>query len=186
MGVRVVDESGLVPARVDVPAEDVCGAEVHEVHERLREVPDWAGRFGVVDRWLLRALSRRDGTRAAGSPAPVAGARERLLASGGRLRVDAPAAGAGYSERHLRNRFREEVGLTPKAAARVVRFDRARRRLAAAAGPGVAGLAGLAADCGYADRSPLDREFAALASCTPSAWLAEECRSVRAGHRPGV
>jgi AraC-like DNA-binding protein len=75
----------------------------------------------------------------------------------------------GWSARHLTNRFRTELGLRPKDAARVTRFDRARRRI----GPGVR-LADVAADAGYFDQAHLTREFAAFAGCSPSRWMAEE------------
>ncbi|MFJ9535673.1 helix-turn-helix domain-containing protein [Streptomyces sp. NPDC101225] len=168
-------------AGTDLHADDVLGADVREVHDRVRAASGWAARFAVLDDWLLRRASRHDGVRAA-SAAPVAGAWRRLLSTGGRLRVDRLAAEAAVSERHLRNRFRAEIGLTPKAAARVIRFDLARRRLAGR--PGTLDLAGLAADCGYADQSHLDREFGALAACTPSDWLAQEFRNIQSGHYP--
>ena len=168
-------------AGTDVHADDVLGADVREVHDRVRDAPCWAARFAAVDDWLLRRMARHDGLHAAAA-APVAGAWQLLLSAGGRLRVDRLAAETSVSERHLRNRFRAEIGLTPKAAARVIRFDRARRRLAAR--PGAVGLASLAADCGYADQSHLDREFSALADCTPSEWLAQEFRNIQSGHHP--
>ncbi|MGW2566418.1 DUF6597 domain-containing transcriptional factor [Streptomyces sp. NPDC001537] len=178
-------------AGTDVHADDVLGAGVREVHDRVREAPDWAARFAVVDDWLLHRMSGGDGAQ---TITPVTEAWQRLLSAGGRLRIDKLAADTGFSERHLRNRFRADIGLTPKAAARVIRFDLARRRLAALTHSrlrssggtpiGVPDLAGLAADCGYADQSHLDREFAALASCTPSAWLAQEFRNIQSGHHP--
>jgi transcriptional regulator GlxA family with amidase domain len=97
--------------------------------------------------------------------------------------VSALAEGTGWSGRHLASRFRAEIGLTPKAAARVIRFDRARKLLVQrlAAGGGDHFLADLAADCGYFDQAHLAREFRALAGCPPSQWLAEEFRNVQAG-----
>lgn len=167
-------------AGIDVHADDALGADVREVHDRLREASGWPARFRVLDQWLL---ARMTGHGPGHMPAaPLAEAWRRLLSTGGRIRVDELAAATGFSDRHLRNRFRAEIGLTPKAAARVVRFDLARRRLARLPGP--SDLAGLAADCGYADQSHLDREFAALASCTPSAWLAQEFRNIQSGHHP--
>src|SRR4029077_17747240 len=89
------------------------------------------------------------------------------------------------------SRFRAEIGLAPKAAARVIRFDRARnllvRRLDGATAHGATAdrgypLAGPAADCGYFDQAHLAREFRALAGCPPSQWLAEEFRNVQAGN----
>ena len=74
-----------------------------------------------------------------------------------------------------------ETGLTPKSAARVTRFDRARRLLQRQAGAGQpATLADIAVTCGYYDQAHLAREFRELASCPPSAWLAEEFRNVQA------
>jgi len=180
-------------AGIDAHADDVLGAGVRAVHDRLREASGWGGRFRVVDDWLLgRSARGRDLSTLA-----VAEAWRRLLRAEGRLRVDKLAADVGFSERHLRNLFRAEIGLTPKAAGRVVRFDVTRRRLAdrfraaEPAGPDqpaplarTPDLAALAADCGYADQSHLDREFAALASCTPSTWLAQEFRNIQSGHHP--
>jgi AraC-like DNA-binding protein len=105
----------------------------------------------------------------------VAYAFTRLLRAGGDLPVGELAGEVGGSARHLTNRFRDEVGLRPKEAARVVRFDRVRRRLA----PGVR-LADLAADAGYFDQAHLNREFRALAGCSPSAWMADEIGFVQA------
>src|SRR6266702_4461028 len=68
-------------------------------------------------------------TGSAGCRRPGTGAWRQLLREGGALRVSELAAGTGWSGRHLTSRFRAEIGLTPKAAARVIRFDRARRRL---------------------------------------------------------
>jgi hypothetical protein len=77
--------------------------------------------------------------------------------------------GGGWSARYLTDRFRAEVGLRPKEAARVARFDRARRALK----PGTR-LADVAAVHGFADQS------SSVGSSTPSpavrrpAWLADE------------
>ena len=83
--------------------------------------------------------------------------------------------------RHLGARFRDEFGLSPKTAARVIRFDRARRLLQrrVAAG-GAPALAELAAGGGFFDQAHLAREFRELAGCAPSRWLAEEFRNVQA------
>ncbi|MGO8883630.1 MAG: helix-turn-helix domain-containing protein [Streptosporangiaceae bacterium] len=79
------------------------------------------------------------------------------------------------------------MGLTPKAAARVVRFDRARRLLQQRAlRPAQPVLARLAADCGYYDQAHLAREFRALAGCPPRQWLAEQFRNVQAGPAPAA
>ena len=93
-------------------------------------------------------------------------------------------ARSGWTPRHLGNRFAAEVGLSPKEAARVVRFDRARRRLQRG-GPGVS-LAALAAEGGFYDQAHLAREFRSLAGTSPSRWRAEEFRDVQAEELPAA
>src|SRR5690242_6502870 len=165
-------------AELDLPAEAVLGGVCAELRERVRAAPGWPERFAVLDEILLRRIGPGPGT------APeVSWAWRQLLREGGAIRVSELTAGTGWSSRHLTSRFRAEIGLTPKAAARVIRFDRARRRLVnqlTAGGDYL--LADLAADCGYFDQAHLAREFRALAGCPPSQWLAEEFRNVQAGN----
>jgi AraC-like DNA-binding protein len=171
-------------AHLDVPATDVLGPLAAEIQQRARTAATWPERFAVVDQVLLRQLASRAG---GGAVAPqvsdeIGYAWRLLLRTGGTVRVSELAGGCGWSTRHLHSRLRAETGLTPKAAARVIRFDRARRLLLRrrATAPGDALLAGLAADCGYYDQPHLDRDFRALAGCSPTAWLAEEFRNVQA------
>ena len=193
-------------AELDVPAEAVLGGVCAELRDRVRAAAGWPQRFAVLDEILLRRAAESDamspdalrsGALGPDAVSPeVSWAWRRLLRDGGALRVSELAAGTGWSGRHLTSRFRAEIGLTPKAAARVIRFHRARkllvRNLASAtadAGYRLAHhrlapyrLADLAADCGYFDQAHLAREFRALAGCPPSQWLAEEFRNVQAGN----
>jgi AraC-like DNA-binding protein len=172
---------------LDFEGADVLGPLAAQISERLQDAADWPRRFEILNELLLdRALARADAAGTAPGAVPGISREVRyawlaLLRSGGRIGVAQLAADTGWSDRHLRARFRLEIGLTPKAAARVIRFDRARRRLArrVRAG-GAADLAELAAQGGYYDQAHLDREFGALAGCAPTAWLAQEFRSVQA------
>ncbi|MFG1991402.1 helix-turn-helix domain-containing protein [Actinoplanes sp. NPDC048988] len=187
LGVPAGELSGL-----DLPASSVLGhARIAEVRERLYAAASWPERFAVVDQALCRALDRpvRIGWAAGGalndpeapahggfprSGAPeVAYAWERLMT--GSVSVAAVAAEVGWSGRHLTARFRAEVGLRPKEAARVARFDRARRALR----PG-ARIADVAGGFGFFDQSHFVREFHALAGCAPGTWLADEFGFVQA------
>lgn len=80
----------------------------------------------------------------------------------GALPVGALARATGTSERTLRRRFLELVGLSPRALAQVLRFQRA---LAALSGD--RSLAEIARVCGYADQAHLTREVRALAGLPP-------------------
>ena len=92
------------------------------------------------------------------------------------MRVDTLVRETGWSARHLGASLRRETGLSPKVAARVLRFDRARRLIAAAP---ASRLADVAPACGYADQSHLDRDFREFAGAAPSRWLADEVRNVQ-------
>lgn len=81
----------------------------------------------------------------------------------GRIRVDSLANEVGWSRKRLWSRFRSQIGLTPKHAARLVRFDHAAHLLAAGA------AAQVAAASGYADRAHLHREVKAFTGATPTA-----------------
>jgi AraC-like DNA-binding protein len=147
-----------------VPLEDVLGPEADRLAERLYEAPGWAERFALLDAVLGRRLA------AAPDPAPDAvWAWRRLRETHGRLPIGRLVAEIGCSHRHLGVRLREHVGLAPKAAARVLRFDRAVTLMRADAGR----WADIAAACGYADQPHLTRDFRDFAGATPGELLAE-------------
>jgi AraC-like DNA-binding protein len=129
--------------------------------DRLAELPGWERRLDLVESTLLAA----DGP--AVDPA-VAWAWRLLRRRAGDVPIGALAAEIGWSRRHFATRFRAEIGLSPKIAARVLRLYRAQSLLARGTPAGL-----VAARCGYADQSHLVREFRALAGCTPNAYIAE-------------
>jgi AraC-like DNA-binding protein len=164
-------------AGIDVEATDVLGPVAGRIQRRLQAAAGWPERFVILDEFLLARVLDREPVV---SP-EIGYAWQRLLATGGTARVGGLARETGWSDRHLRSRFRAEIGLTPKTAARVVRFHRARRLLQrrAAAGERL-DLAGLAARSGYYDQAHLDREFRDLAGLPPTVWLAQEFRYFQA------
>ena len=155
---------------LDARLEDLLGAPGRELVDRVRAADDWPGRFAAAEHVLLRLL-----TPDADPPVEVAVAWRLTTRTGGRLPVAEVARRNGWSTRHLEQRFRAETGLSPKEAARVVRFDRARRALAdrAAAG-GAPDLAALAVAGGFADQAHLTREWRAFSGLPPTRWLAAE------------
>lgn len=156
-------------AGVDLDAVDLLGRLGDDLQERLAAAPGWPARFRLLDEHLGRLV---DADRH--PPPEVRHAWRLLRASGGTARVADVAAAVGWSERHLAARFRTEIGLTPKAAARVIRFDRARRMIVHTPG------AAVAATCGYADQPHLVRDFVAFTGLSPTAWLAAEVGNLQA------
>jgi len=142
-----------------VDLTDLLGPGAAHLAERLHDAPDPAARFAVLDHELRRRTAQAPHTRP-----DVTRAWALLRASHGRLRIDALARELGCSRRHLAKRFKEEVGVSPKTAARLIRFESARHRL------GTVPLARLAADLGYADQAHLTREFTELGGAPPTAF----------------
>jgi AraC-like DNA-binding protein len=158
-----------------VELDQLLGREVGELTDRMAAAPDWEACFAVLD----DALTRRAG-RTNQAEIGVSGAWHRIVQSGGTVRIDELAHETGYSRRHLTQRFTREYGLTPKQAARVVRFERSwlllrrlerSRRESSSDRPS---LAEIAASCGYYDQAHLAREWNQLAGCPPSEWLDAE------------
>ena len=142
-----------------VPLADVLGRDVALLEERLAEAPDWEARRRLAESFFATRLDAAPPTRP-----DAAYAWRRLEQTGGRLRIGALAAELGCSSRHLGRLFRTEVGLPPKTAASLTRFNRARSLLAR--GLGGADVAGR---CGYVDQSHLIAEFHRFAGASPSA-----------------
>ena len=72
------------------------------------------------------------------------------------------------SRKRIVARFRREVGLAPKAVARLVRFERARALTERAERPD---WARIAVECGYYDQSHLINDFRAVTGRTPATFF---------------
>ncbi len=142
---------------------DLVGSRGRELADRIRGEQTWAARFDILDKFLL--------DRAEHGPEFLPGvgrAWAMLVDSGGAMPIGRIAKEVGWSHKHLITRFAQQVGLSPKTAARIIRFDRARHLLRE--NP-LSPLHEIAADCGYADQSHLTRDFREFFGITPSAYL---------------
>lgn len=146
-----------------VGIDELGDPAIARLRQQLGNEPDWPRRHAIAEAFLVERMR--------GAP-PVADATAwaygEILRSGGAIAIGALAERTGWSRKHLAQRFHAEVGLTPKAVARIARFNRAQEM----ARRGQAGWAAIAADCGYADQAHLVRDFGALAGTTPAGWLA--------------
>ena len=147
--------------------EDVWVRDAWQVEDKLRAATSWDERFTIA----AEVLRRRLGARPSVDP-EVAYSWRRTVMSRGQLRVDGLADEVGWGRKRLWSRFRSQIGLPPKRAAQLVRFDHAAHLLAAGHA-----VASVAAQSGYVDQSHLHRETKAIAGVTPTAvatapWLA--------------
>nr|WP_280445129.1 helix-turn-helix domain-containing protein [Nocardia brasiliensis] len=96
--------------------------------------------------------------------------------------MGALAAATGWSRQRLSSRFDAQIGLSPKRAAMLVRFDQAIHRLVDGHSP-----AQVAVDGGYADQSHFHNEVRAFTGVTPAAaakepWLVADDRAWPVSH----
>jgi AraC-like DNA-binding protein len=116
----------------------------------------------AVDAVLLGNLS------ASMRPQPaVDSALDGIIRSGGTIPVHRLARESGLTPRHLERVFRARVGITPKAFARIVRFQRVLRSTDR-------NWAAIAAECGYTDQAHLIHDFREFTGQTPTAWRASQ------------
>jgi AraC-like DNA-binding protein len=143
---------------------DIWGNAACILIERLRAAASWRARFEILDETLLRSLGPQE------TPRELAWAWGQLARAHGRRSIQSLAREIGWSRRHFTERFRASLGVAPKTAARIFRFERACRLIKDERPK----LADLAVACGYHDQAHLTREWNALAGSTPRAWIARE------------
>ncbi len=137
--------------------DDLWGRDAVQTQEQLRAAGSWDDRFAIAE-----AAVARHSDAGGAVDREVSFAWGQLVTSRGRVRIERLAAELGWSRKRLWSRFRSQIGLTPKRAAQLVRFDHAAHRLAAGRDPAL-----VAAESGYVDQSHLHRDVMAFAGTTP-------------------
>ncbi|MEQ1912814.1 MAG: AraC family transcriptional regulator [Vicinamibacterales bacterium] len=146
----------------DVSLDTVWGhPTTKRVRERLLGARSPAAALDVLERLLW------DVWRDRGSHPAVAYALDQFQARPSVARVAAVTASVGLSERRFIERFRSEVGVTPKRYCRLLRFQHV---VAAAHTLRDADWADVASSCGYADQAHLIHEFREFSGMTPRAY----------------
>ena len=147
-------------ANDSVDLEDLVGGSALLLREQLLEAGDPRRRLALVKHWLQRRLGVT-------APDPI---QHALAALDSDPRVSALAATArsfGWSPRQLGERFRQQVGITPKRYLRLKRFHQvlavtqARERI---------DWAGVSLDCGYHDQAHMAHEFREFSGLSPTAY----------------
>jgi AraC-like DNA-binding protein len=142
-----------------VGVEDIVGADARRLSEQVQSARTWKERGRLLDKFLL------DRARRGPQPSPeVSQAWHLLVRSGGRITISRIAREVGWSHKHLITRFKEQVGVAPHLAARLVRLSTVWRHL-----DEEQSWVRIAAESGYADQAHLIREFRRFTSTTPAA-----------------
>lgn len=157
---------GISPVELDsspIVLDEIWGAAAERLRSQLIETPSWDRRYTLVHESLAQHY------RESRTVDPeVADAWRHIRSTGGQVSVADLARDSGWSRTRFWSRFKTQVGVSPKRAVRIVRFDRALRLISADVE-----LATVAAGCGYADQSHLSRDFLDLAAATPGELRAD-------------
>jgi AraC-like DNA-binding protein len=148
----------------DVPLDEVWDQNIaRTLRERLLDAPGVEAKFDIMEQSLLDVWTRTGLHSGVDYALRVFGQRP-IAAS-----VAAVTDAVGLSPKRFIDRFKVEVGMTPKRFCRVLRFQRA--VTSAHAGRRV-DWAQLALDCGFSDQAHLIHEFRAFSGVTPTAYQA--------------
>lgn len=154
-----VDMSKLVNQAHDAPS--VLGAEAGELWERLGEAASFARRIEILEEFLIPYT--------AGAPLGVSRLTNHTVAHSGAVRISDLARHSGLSGRQLERRFLAQVGMSPKAFARIQRYESAlRMKLAVPKQPWSA----VAHELGYCDQMHMVHDFHNLSGEAPARTLA--------------
>ncbi len=146
-----------------VNLEDNWGKDAPLLIEQLSEMSAWQERFSLVDRFLSERFAASNRT----IRPEIQWAWDQLERHGGCVPIRQLARMIGWSNRHFATRFRDQIGITPKAAARRIRFNHAHQLLNSSASYA---LSEVAAICGYSDQSHFVREFRLFSGCSPTVY----------------
>jgi AraC-like DNA-binding protein len=143
-----------------VGVDEIWGSDGRVLHERLIETASAKTRFHILEQFLLSrpslSVDRQPGVAAA-----IA-----AIENDPSVRMADIRHQVGMAAKRLIGLFRAEVGLSPKAYARVRRLQAALQLL----GGGRMGGARVAAEVGYFDQAHFVRDFESFTGMTPSRY----------------
>ena len=162
-------------------AHSVLGPVITRLEQRLGDCKGFPERVRMADSFLLGR------TPAPGYEPRIPAAAARILSTGGDARIRDLAAGSGWSVRQLERGFAQQLGMSPKLFARIVRFEAA---LDSKARSSSKSWTDVAHEFGYFDHMHMVHDFEVLTGGTPTGILGEietvfreRIEAIRAGRR---
>ena len=146
-----------------VDLQDLVGRAAGELAERCHDALSIEARFRLAAEWISERVVGSHGVDEG-----IAWVATQIERRGGAVSITTLREQTGLSKARLTATFREQIGVTPKLYARIVRFRRALALLHQGAGP----LADVALAAGYYDQPHMNAEFRELGGLTPREFLA--------------
>jgi AraC-like DNA-binding protein len=149
-------------AGLTVDLESVAGSAADELVTRCHEAPNGEGCVAAAVDWVDGRLARASRLDAA-----IAWMLGEIRQRRGAVSIRELQERSGWSKTRLVSTFSEQVGVSPKQYARVMRFSRALTQIHRAS----ATLSEVAAEAGYYDQPHMNSEFKELSGFTPREFL---------------
>lgn len=145
-----------------VPAQELFGEEILELREELMAENPATGKFNSVENWLLNRFDSNKIT-----PDEIIDVlsliRTEPVTESGRIIDSYP-----YSQKHLINRFKTYLGLTPKLLHRIFRFNGLLKQIQ---NEQHLNWAQIAYEFGYSDQSHFIKEFKEFSGFNPKEFI---------------
>lgn len=145
-----------------VDADLIWGSGFGDMRERLLAAATGSERFQILEDFLLNEFCGR----LAIDPC-VAFAVEAMVASPDGLSIGRMNEQIGYSAKHFTQMFRRQIGVTPKAFLKIMRFQKAVRTIDTA---NEIDWTGIAHDCGFYDQAHFINDFKHFSGFTPEQY----------------
>jgi AraC-like DNA-binding protein len=145
-----------------VDADLVWGSEFADLRERLLELKDVGQRFVMVEDFLLDKFRSRLDL----NPCVAFAVGEMQTRPDG-LRIARMNEKIGYSQKHFADMFRKQVGVTPKAYLKIMRFQKAVRTIDSA---DEINWREVALSCGFYDQAHFIHDFKSFSGFTPEQY----------------
>lgn len=150
---------------LDVPLECLCGTgSAQRLRERLLAATEPDQALSVLEQWLNASFGNRECHPA------VAFAVAEFQAQPSVARINAVKEALSLSPKRFIERFKTEVGITPKRYCRLLRFQQAVAKTHKAKS---VDWVQLALECGYFDQAHFIHEFREFSGLSPAAYQAD-------------
>ncbi len=145
-----------------VDADLVWGTDFGDLRERLIDTKDVGRRFLMVEEFLLKRFASKLHINPC-----VSYAVSEMTERPDRLNIARMNRKIGYSQRHFTDMFRRQIGVTPKSYLKIMRFQKAIRKIDDSSSPD---WGDIAVDCGFYDQAHFINDFKHFSGFTPEQY----------------
>lgn len=145
-----------------VDADLIWGSDFGDLREKLLGTKDFDRRFVMVEQFLVKKFHRQLDLNPC-----VAFAVGEMTSNPDQISIARMNDRIGYSQKHFTDMFRRQVGVTPKAYLKIMRFQKAVRTIDAAT---ETDWSRISQECGFYDQAHFINDFKHFSGFTPAKY----------------